>query len=107
MAVRWPFTTGFQHVVGGFWRVARGHFISVPRRTRTEERLSCGGDVHLAWTRLQRGWYANSIVLKPMADGRVFVSLMLVRNKRFQFAEHIAVAWAIPHALACHIRTQT
>jgi hypothetical protein len=49
-------------------------------------------------TRLQRGWYANSIVLKPMADGRVFVSLMLVRNKRFQFAEHIAVAWAIPHA---------
>lgn len=49
-------------------------------------------------TSLQRGWYANSIVLKPMADDRVFASLMLVRNTRFHFTEHIAVAWAIPHA---------
>jgi hypothetical protein len=49
-------------------------------------------------TSLRRGWYANSIVLKPMADDRVFASLMLVRNKRFHFAEHVAVAWATPHA---------
>lgn len=47
---------------------------------------------------IRHGWYANSIVLKPMADDRVFVSLMLVRNKRFDFNEHVAVAWATPHA---------
>jgi hypothetical protein len=44
------------------------------------------------------GWYANSIVLKPMADDRVFVSLMLIRNRRFDYNEHVAVAWAAPHA---------
>jgi len=49
-------------------------------------------------TSLQRGWYANSIVLKTMGDDRIFTSLMLVRNKRFHFTEHIAVAWAMPHA---------
>lgn len=57
-----------------------------------------GATFALPRTKLQRGWYANSIVLKPMADDRVFVSLMLVRNKRFHFTEHIAIAWAIPHA---------
>jgi hypothetical protein len=49
-------------------------------------------------TSLQRGWYANSIVLKTMGNDRIFASLMLVRNRRFHFTEHIAVAWAIPHA---------
>lgn len=56
-----------------------------------------GATFSLPRTSLQQGWYANSIVLKPMAD-RVFASLMLVRNRRFHFMEHIAVAWAIPHA---------
>lgn len=47
---------------------------------------------------LRHGWYANSVVLKVMGDDRIFVSLMLIRNKRFDFAQHIAVAWATPGA---------
>ncbi len=49
-------------------------------------------------TNLRHGWYANSLVLKVMGNDRIFASLMLMRNKRFNFAEHTAVAWATPGA---------
>ena len=39
-------------------------------------------------TSLQQGWYVNSVVLKPMADDRVFASLMLVRNSA-------SISWSI------------
>ncbi len=43
-----------------------------------------------------RGFYGNSVRLGPLRENYAFVQVMLIRWKRFNFGQHIAIAWAYP-----------
>ncbi len=46
-----------------------------------------------------RGFYGNSIRLGPLRENYAFVQVMLIRWKRFNFSQHIAIAWAYPEGI--------
>jgi hypothetical protein len=55
-------------------------------------------------TNQKHGFYGNSIRLGPLTENYAFVHLMLVRNKRFDFAEHVAVGWAFPYGTSVEFK---
>jgi hypothetical protein len=46
----------------------------------------------------RKGFYGNGIRLGPLKEDYAFIQVMLVRERRFDFADHVAVAWALPYS---------
>lgn len=52
----------------------------------------------------KRGWYGNSIRLGPLVENNGWVQIMLVREPRFDYRAHVAVAWGLPHTSVVYFK---
>ena len=85
----------------------RGHFSICTWRTRTEERLSCGGDVHLSSDEAPARLVCK--LHRAQTDGRR--PRLCVADAGAQqtlpVRRHIAVAWAVPHGASVSYKDTT
>ena len=45
----------------------------------------------------KRGWYMSGLRLGPLNENNGFVQIGISRWERFDYGQHVAVAWAFPH----------
>jgi hypothetical protein len=45
----------------------------------------------------RQGWYDTALRLGPYAENNGFVQVEISRWKRFDYKQHVAVAWSVPH----------
>jgi len=50
----------------------------------------------------QRGWYDSGMRLGPLAEDNGFVQIEISRWKRFDYKQHAAVSWSVPHGTPEH-----
>jgi hypothetical protein len=52
----------------------------------------------------RRGWYDSALRLGPLKENNGFVQIEISRWERFHYEQHVAVAWALPHASVVEYR---
>lgn len=52
----------------------------------------------------RRGWYDSGLRLGPLNENNGFVQIEISRWERFDYREHVAVAWALPHTSVVEYR---